>query len=302
MLPPNPDLAEQRRARERFMQMAADVRPDLHRYCARMTGSIVDGEDIVQDTLARAYFMLPELLDVPAMRPWLFRVAHRRALDFLRRYERKNTTPLDDEGPYAAAEDDAADELARNEAVAAALSCFVALPPVPRSAVILKDVLGCSHDEIVALLGMGLPAVKAAIHRGRSRLRERADVPARPEPAPTPSPQLARYVALFNARDWDGFRAMLSDEVRCDVVARARRHGPREVGQYVSNYAAAEGWFFRVGVLEGREVVFVVDGPEAEAPRYIVEVAFEGDRIVHVRDYRYVPYIANELALAASSL
>lgn len=298
MLPPSPDLAELRRARERFMEMAAEVRPDLHRYCTRMTGSVVDGEDLVQDTLARAYFMLPELLDVPAMRPWLFRVAHHRAIDFMRRYERKNAAPLDDDGPYVAVERDPADELLQREAVTAALARFIALPPLPRSAVILKDVLGCSLDEIGSLLELSLPAVKAAVHRGRTRLHETAE--SEPAPAPAPSPQLARYVALFNARDWDGFRATLSDEVRCEVVARARRQGAREVGQYVSNYAAVDGWFFRVGALEGREVVLVFDGPDAAAPRYFIEVLFDGDRVMKIRDYRYVPYIATDAAFTVA--
>jgi RNA polymerase sigma-70 factor (ECF subfamily) len=41
-----------------------------------MTGSIADGEDVVQDTLARAYYELSELKELPAMRSWLFRIAH----------------------------------------------------------------------------------------------------------------------------------------------------------------------------------------------------------------------------------
>ena len=47
-----PAMAE---ARERFMDLVAELRPELHRYCARMTGSVFDGEDVIQDTLAKAY-------------------------------------------------------------------------------------------------------------------------------------------------------------------------------------------------------------------------------------------------------
>src|SRR5499426_1821882 len=72
-----------------FLALVNDVRPDLHRYFARMTGSITDGEDVVQDTLARAYYELSELKELSAMRSWLFRIAHNRALDYLRRYERR---------------------------------------------------------------------------------------------------------------------------------------------------------------------------------------------------------------------
>src|SRR5882724_731153 len=81
--------------RRRFLEIVSEIRPDLHRYCARMTGSISDGEDIVQETLARAYYALSELEEMPQLRPWLFQIAHNRALDFLRRYDRRMSQPLD---------------------------------------------------------------------------------------------------------------------------------------------------------------------------------------------------------------
>src|SRR5215475_6776399 len=125
-------------ARRRFLDLINEVRPELHRYCARMTGSIADGEDVVQDTLARAYYELSELRELPALRSWLFRIAHNRALDYLRRYERRMSEPLD------VAMDIAADDLAepdialsRQEAVRAAVSQFLELVPAQRSCVIL---------------------------------------------------------------------------------------------------------------------------------------------------------------------
>src|SRR6059036_1840843 len=68
-------IGDLRLTRERFATLVAEIRPELHRYCARMTGSIADGEDVVQDTLARAYYELPELKELPPLRPWLFRMA-----------------------------------------------------------------------------------------------------------------------------------------------------------------------------------------------------------------------------------
>src|SRR5215467_13041195 len=82
-----PAIAE---ARQRFMDLVAEVRPELHRYCARMTGSVFDGEDVVQDTLAKAWYALAEMEAPPPLRPWLFRIAHNTAMDFLRRYEHRN--------------------------------------------------------------------------------------------------------------------------------------------------------------------------------------------------------------------
>jgi DNA-directed RNA polymerase specialized sigma24 family protein len=71
-------LAAQHEGRRRFLELVADLRPELHRYCARMTGSIADGENIVRDTLARAHYLLSEMDEMPAFRPRLFRIAHNR--------------------------------------------------------------------------------------------------------------------------------------------------------------------------------------------------------------------------------
>src|SRR5580704_12332990 len=81
-------------ARDRFMQLVDETRPQLHRYCARMTGSVFDGEDVLQDTLAKAYYALGQMIEPPNLKPWLFRIAHNTALDFLKRYERKNVEPV----------------------------------------------------------------------------------------------------------------------------------------------------------------------------------------------------------------
>src|SRR5881409_2826387 len=118
-----PAMAE---AQQRFMDLVAEVRPELHRYCARMTGSVADGEDVVQDTLARAYYELSELKKPPALSPWLFRVAHNRALDYLRRYERRMSNPLDAALEIPASEALEPDHLlARDQAVRAAVSRFL---------------------------------------------------------------------------------------------------------------------------------------------------------------------------------
>ena len=293
-----PTLNDQHNARAQFLALVAEVRPDLHRYCARMTGSTADGEDVVQETLARAYFMLPELPALPELRPWLFRVAHHRAIDFLRRYDRRMVQSIDGDDS-AAAVSSADDELAQQEAVAAALARFLELPPLPRSCVVLKDVLGHSLEEISGLLELGLPAVKAALHRGREKLRatQAQQRGASSMPAGAPSTAMARYIELFNARDWEAVRDMLADEVRLEVVSKIRRRGRREVDTYTSNYSNAQDWHLRAAWLDGREVIAVLRRPDATAPAYFIELTFERDRVVNIRDYRYVPYIAQEAEL-----
>src|SRR6476469_2007099 len=70
-----------------FLETIAHLRPSLHRYCSRMTGSEVDGEDIVQDALFQAYRKLDTFDDNRPLTPWLFRIAHNRCIDFLRSRE-----------------------------------------------------------------------------------------------------------------------------------------------------------------------------------------------------------------------
>jgi RNA polymerase sigma factor (sigma-70 family) len=286
-------LASQHEGRRRFLELVTELRPELHRYCARMTGSVSDGEDIVQDTLARAYYLLPEMDEMPSFRPWLFRIAHNRALDQLRRYEVRMSEPLE------AAQDSAADPapdpgdaLAHQQAVQAAVSRFVELAPAQRSCVILKDVLGHSLEDIGGLLELSQPAVKAALHRGRVRLRELADAHPAKQPRQS-SPAVARYAALFNARDWDGVRAMLAEDVQLDLVSRAQRAG-RAVGNYMSNYDRFGDWHLVPAWLEGREVIAVFRAPGEARPAYFIELGFEEDKIRSIRDFRYVPYVMED--------
>src|SRR5437868_2915883 len=131
----DPSLEALAQARARFMELVGEIRPDLHRYCARLTGSVIDGEDIVQETLARAYYQLSMSPEMPELRPWLFRVAHNSAMDFLRRADRRLAEPLDRVS-------DRAEPPGDPDLLRAALSSFLSLPARQRSAVILKDVLG----------------------------------------------------------------------------------------------------------------------------------------------------------------
>jgi RNA polymerase sigma-70 factor (ECF subfamily) len=291
-----PRLEEGRRE---FLDLVNDVRRDLHRYCARMTGSVADGEDVVQDTLARAYYELSQLRELPALRPWMFRIAHNRALDFLRARQLRTGEPLEaaaDVAADAALEPDSA--LAREQAVRAAVSRFLELAPAQRSCLILKDVLDHSLDEIAALLELSLPAVKASLHRGRMRLRDLA-VASQPVPSPRPvSPALTRYAALFNARDWDGVRALLVDDVKLDLVSRLKRVGRQPVSSYFSNYDKVSDWHLVPGWLDGREVIAVFRDPRDARPGYFVELTLVDDRVASIRDFRYVPYIAADAAIA----
>lgn len=229
--------------RRRFLALVADVRPELHRYCTRMTGSVTEGEDIVQETLARAYFEISQLTTLPALRPWLFRIAHNRAIDHWRHESLRAGESLEAALDIAADPDQEPDAvLARSQAVNAAISGFLELAPAQRACVILKDVLDHSLEEIASALSLSVPAVKAALHRGRAALARSAASGQPARSACTSSPELRRYASLFNARNWDGVRALLADDIRLDLVSQRKASGRREVGAYLGNYDRVDDW------------------------------------------------------------
>jgi RNA polymerase sigma-70 factor (ECF subfamily) len=291
--------AELNAGRDRFLALVADVRADLHRYCARMTGSVAAGEDVVQETLAYAYYALPEIHELPPLRSWLFQIAHRRSIDYLRRYDRRMGQPLETVMDTTADPTESPEEaVAREQATRAAIAAFLELAPAQRSCVILKDVLGHSVEDIAELLGLTVPAVKAALHRGRERLRARG--PSSPEPRAATRPisaALLRYARLFNARDWDGVRAMLAEDVRLDLVSRSQRSGRRAVSGYLTNYAAARGWRLAPAWLGDHEVLAAFRDLGEQRPGYFIMLSLVDGQVAAIRDFRYVPYIAVEAAI-----
>ena len=125
--------------RRQFLATVQALRPALHRFCSRMCGSVLDGEDVVQETLAQAFYHLQSLRDVDRLEPWLFRIAHHKCVDFLRRERRtrEDTVPYEEEhAPIVPAdEDDAMDD----EPVSGALAALVgALPPKERACVLRR--------------------------------------------------------------------------------------------------------------------------------------------------------------------
>jgi len=293
--------AHERQAR--LFELAAEVRPQLHRYCARLMGSVIDGEDVVQDTMLRALVALQDLDELPPLRPWLFRVAHNRAMDLLRGRAVREMEPLDD-APDIADRDrpDPLETLMRQETVRTAVSRFTDLPVMQRSVVVLKDVLDESLADIAALLDLSIDAVKAHLARGRARLRELNALAAPPAEARPPTAAVARYVRLFNEHNWDALRALLADDVKLSQSTHSLRTGRAEVGMFFTIYAQSPDVRLASAWLEGQEVVAVFDGHEPTRPSYVMWLQWDGERISFIRDYRYVRYVVAdaELVLAAT--
>jgi RNA polymerase sigma-70 factor, ECF subfamily len=276
--------------RQSFDRLVAALRPSLHRYCARMTGSVIDGEDVVQEAVVKAIEALAQAGELANPERWLFRIAHNAALDLLRRRARREAAHSDLK-PDMIADTTSADSAL---AAAASLRTFMQLSVAQRSSIILMDVLGYSLEEIGSVTDMSIPAIKAALHRGRARLREVAQEPDdRPPPSLDASQRalLAAYVDRFNARDFDAVRDMLADEVRLELVTKRRMSGRHEVANYFNNYSRIADWRFVPGFVDGRPAILVFDPADpAASPAYFVLVRWAGDALAEIRDFRFARY------------
>ena len=287
--------------RAELLALAGELRPELHRYCARLMGSVIDGEDVVQDTLSRALVALRDLEnpeETPSLRPWLFRIAHNRALDLLRSRTVRKAEPIEAAADIAdPANPDPVEVLMRREAVNTAVSRFAELPTMQRSVVILKDVLDEPLKEIAALLDITVDAVKAHLARGRARLREinaQAGPPAQARPV---SPAVAHYVALFNQQNWDALRALLADDVKLQQSTYASRAGAAEVGRFFTFYAGYDGVWLAPAWLDGREVIAVFADRNDDKPIYVIWLEWRDGHISFIHDTRYARYVIADAEL-----
>lgn len=282
--------------RAQLSELADELRPQLHRYCSRLIGSAIDGEDIVQDTFIRAFVALEEAEAMPSLRPWLFRIAHNRTLDLLRARAIRAVEPIEAAAEVPDTEsEDPVDALIRREAVSMAISRFAVLPTVQRSVVILKDILDQSLEEIAEILDLTVNAVKAHLARGRARLRTLGGESAELPTIRRVSPSVERFVALFNARDWNGLRAMLADDVRLAQSAYPVRAGVTEVGMFFGIYARSEPVRLAPAWLDGREVIAVWEEPNRDRPDYFMWLEFKEGLVSFIRDYRHIRYVAESV-------
>ena len=270
------------------------MRPRLHRYCARMVGSVIDGEDVLQDALIKAVEAHASAGAIGNPEGWLFRIAHNTALDFLRRRHRQEALRSVQEVDMMA---DQLDAVTSRQIAATSLRTFMRLPVAQRSSVILMDVLGCSLREICEVMDCSLPAAKAALHRGRTLLHEIAD---EPEDAPHPMlsdadrERLGVYIAHFNARDFDAIRAMISDDVRLDLVNKTRLNGKAEVSRYFGNYAGVSDWHLAPGLVEGQPAILVFDPNQPDSkPKYFMLLDWAAGKVAAIRDFRHASCIVD---------
>lgn len=274
-----------------LLRTLTELRPRLHRYAARMTGSAVDGDDVVQEVLVKALESPPEIDSFSLLERWLIRVTHNAAIDFLRQRARQASGLAAEELEMIMDPNASVDA---GDVALVSLRTFMRLPALQRSTVIFKDVLGYSLDEVAEFTGSSVPAVKSALQRGRARLQE---LGREPDDAPLPSLDererrlLAGYAERFNARDFDAVRAMLADEVKLNLVNRLQQDGKMPVSNYFSNYGLAKSWAFGFGLVDRRPALLVFDPDDMGGrPLYFVLLGWARDQVVSIRDYRYARY------------
>jgi RNA polymerase sigma-70 factor, ECF subfamily len=281
-----------------FLQTITHLRPRLHRYCARMTGSAMDGEDVMQAALFEAYRKLDRFDDGRALGPWLFRIAHNRCIDFLRRRDVRQKAEaaaaepdsVQPVGPLGRSLDRAVERLVIN------------LPPKERACVLLKDVFDYSLEEIAELVASTVGGVKAALSRGRGKLAALDESPpAKPRPSPETLELLQAYVDRFNRRDWDGVRQLTSADARlrvADCFAGRLIDSP----YFVEYERPIIPWRMELGEVDGETVIIIMrDDADGLTPFSVIRLDVVHDRIVGITDYIKCSWVldAAEFVVAA---
>jgi RNA polymerase sigma-70 factor (ECF subfamily) len=272
-----------------FLETLSTVRPALHRYCARMTGSVMDGEDIVQDALFDAYRKLDTFDDSRPLSPWLFRIAHNRCIDSLRR----RGVRIEAESILAAEPTWFEPEPPFGSSVKVAIEHLVIhLPPMERACVLLKEVFDYSLQETAELVGSTVGGVKAALHRGRAKLAEISGPYVKPRVA---DPELTRllhlYVERFNERDWNGLRELITADARLQVGDRYL--GSLSNAPYFGIYECMTvPWSMAVGEADGEPVVICRRWAEGSwTPDSLIRIQRDASQISRVIDYLHCPWV-----------
>ena len=284
-----------------FLETVSTRRPSLHRYCARMTGSVMDGEDVVQEALIEAYRKLEQFDESRPLKPWLFRIAHNRCIDFLRR------KGVPGEAEAAAAVPDAVPPVEPSTlGIGKAVEHLVAsLPPKERACVVLKDVFDYSLEEIAELVDTTVGGVKTALNRGRTKL---ASSPVASQSARSASPELVRimqlYVDRFDRRDWDGVRELISADARLGVADRFA--GKSADAPYFFNYNRGPwSWKLAVGEVDGEPAVVILRrGADTWTSYSVIRVNVTGQKIERIANYIHCPWAipaATSVSLAGTT-
>lgn len=208
----------------RYLDTILPIRPSLYRYCKRITRSVWDAEDLLQETLLKGFGSIGrgdfcrESCRIQNARTYLFRIATNLWIDHLRHAE----LPIEADLPEQSRPRQAVDT---REAASVLISHTA---PQERAALVLKDVFDFTMEEIAVILTTTVGAVKSALHRGRAGLEEKRGAGRTRYRAPSRE-FLDRFCAAFNARDVNAVVSMLLDNTTYEVPGVGGERGNRNL-------------------------------------------------------------------------
>src|SRR5260221_12558529 len=231
-------LAAQAGDQVAFETLVGPYRRELLVHCYRMLGSLHDAEDLVQETLLRAWENRATLTSPGSYRAWLYRIATNLCLNALTRVPRRSLPP----GTYPPSDptrpalprprepiwlepfpddlladpqsDPQERALQRERITLAFLVALQRLTPAQRAIVTLREVVEWPAVELAEWLNLSIPAVNSALQRARRALRQLHEGSKAPlvEPRPHEHTLLDRYVALWEQADIPGLVALLRED------------------------------------------------------------------------------------------
>jgi RNA polymerase sigma-70 factor, ECF subfamily len=275
-----------------FRELVDPYRRTLEVHCYRMLGSIHDAEDIVQETLLRAWRGLDRFEGRSSTETWLYRIATNACLDEIERRPRRPipVEPYPDDrleeaaGPVA---DPAARYAAREGVELAFLTAIQKLPGRQRAILVLRDVLGWTSPEVAELLDSTGAAVNSALQRARETIDR--ELPATSPAAAAPSQRrlLDDFVEAWTDQDIDRLVALLRDDAVLRMPPQPSVTGAREVVRFFAERGCGRG-FERIRLVptaaNGRPAVAmtVTEDDGSRTPHGILTFEMEDDRIAAV--------------------
>jgi RNA polymerase sigma-70 factor (ECF subfamily) len=220
-----------------FRRLVDPYRRALEVHCYRMLGSPHDAEDVVQETLLRAWRKLDGFDRRASVHTWLYRIATNACLDELERRPRRPepVQPFPDARIEEAASpvyDPAARYALREGMELALLAAIQQLPGRQRAVLILRDVLGWTAPEVAELLDSTVAAVNSALQRARATI-DRELPPASPsQAAATERDLLRRYVEAWERVDVDGLVALLREDATMRMPPLPTLRGAAAIGDF----------------------------------------------------------------------